>query len=96
MFFAPLRRSCDRTPAAPRASEPGGPVRHLGRRLIAAASLVTTASDTVQLDVRHPQDGATRRSLGSGAESAGDGDEATVGRIEPAGRALLELRARQA
>jgi len=38
MFFAPLLLSCDRTPAAPRASE-SDPVRHLGRRLIAAASL---------------------------------------------------------
>ncbi len=35
----PVDRSCDRTPAAPRASEPGGLVRHLGRRLIAGASL---------------------------------------------------------
>jgi exopolysaccharide biosynthesis polyprenyl glycosylphosphotransferase len=49
----------------------------------------------VQLDVRHPQEGATRRRLGSGAESAGDGDEATVGRIEPAGRLRRSDRPRR-
>ena len=49
----------------------------------------------VQLDVRHPQEGATRRRLGSGAESAGDGDAATVGRIEPAGRLRRSDRPRR-